>query len=142
MARSTKLSLRMQRKYWRHIGVLDMPHVEEPKPQAQSFIYFIECAGFVKIGISTRPQKRFVGIRVSNPLDCILIGIMKGGIEEERRIHEFVKSHHHRGEWYRLTDDLRYLITYLLGPDDASEPKGWPSEATNSRDGRMWPVPA
>lgn len=97
-----------------------------PRPKSDSHIYFIECAGFVKIGISTRPQKRLVGIRVSNPFDCQMIGLMKGDAFGEQQIHDFIRSHHHRGEWYRLTDELRGLIDYLLGPDDAPSPAGWP----------------
>jgi hypothetical protein len=106
----------------------------------QSYIYFIECAGFVKIGTSTRPQKRFVGIRVSNPFDCKLMGVLRGNADGEQKIHKFIESHHHRGEWYRLTDDLRGLIAYLLGPDDMPSPPGWPSEK-DSWDSRLWPVP-
>jgi len=106
--------------YWKHRWRAKPALVT--KPVQKHYVYFIECAGFVKVGVSSRPQKRFVGIQVSNPFDCTLIGTIETHADGERMIHDFIEKHHHRGEWYRLTDDLRALIAYLLAPDTAPKP--------------------
>jgi len=50
-------------------------------------IYFIKCGEFVKIGCSSDPQQRLEGIRVGNPYELKIIGLIDGGGEEEKRLH-------------------------------------------------------
>jgi len=93
------------------------------RAKTMGFIYFVECAGFVKIGHSMKPRRRVLAMQVSNPLQCRLLGYMKGGTNAEGKIHRRMKGHnlHHRGEWFHLTDELRTAITEILEEDGVRE---------------------
>jgi len=93
------------------------------RARTMGYIYFVECAGFVKIGHSMRPKRRVLAMQVSNPLQCRLLGYMRGGTDAEGKIHRNMKrrSLHHRGEWFHLTEDLRAAIEEVLEEDGVDD---------------------
>lgn len=76
----------------------------------EGFVYFIECAGYVKVGHSLAPRRRLHAYRTDNPFDCKFIGILSGGLELEATLHKSFRRLRHKGEWYRLTKKARQRI--------------------------------
>lgn len=70
------------------------------------YIYFIRCGKFVKIGFSHEPEARKRELELGNPEDCILVGMHEGTIEDEKHLHRYFLSHHHRLEWFRWCADI------------------------------------
>jgi hypothetical protein len=105
---------RKARKYMTYIErSIDMMVAQE-KAKTEGFIYFIECAGYVKVGFSIEPTRRAMAVQVSNPFDCRLMGTARGGTDDEKKYHERLSDFHHRGEWYILTDEVRAAIEALI----------------------------
>lgn len=85
------------------------------KRRTAGFVYFVECEGFVKIGYSETPRWRPHDFATGNPFECRLIGLVEGGSDCEKDLHRRFKKHHHRGEWFWLTQDVRAEIDELCG---------------------------
>ncbi len=64
----------------------------------------------VKIGTATDVGRRMASLQTASPVPLKLLGVMKGGAPLEQQIHEQFRDLRVRGEWYRLTDELRDLI--------------------------------
>jgi hypothetical protein len=77
-----------------------------------SQVYFMESAGYVKIGRSRNVPKRLSEMQVANPGMISLMGLLPGGQEMETAIHAALDAvgHKRRGEWFLLTDALRHTI--------------------------------
>jgi len=73
-------------------------------------IYFIEHDGMVKIGYSSRPNKRLQSLKTSNPGELIMRLIIEGTIEDEKKYHHMFKEYYHRGEWYLFSDEIKKFI--------------------------------
>lgn len=88
----------------------------------QTFVYFLlaEEAGqpkFIKIGWSKNPETRIESFRTGCPLPLRLLGKVRGGEEEERRLHGIFASRRERGEWFRSDDELQYALQALSDMD-------------------------
>jgi hypothetical protein len=78
-------------------------------------VYFITCraVNMVKIGYAESPFKvkqRLTGIRVCCPLDVALEMHLPGGRAEEAAMHEQLRAHRVRGEWFWITEEIENLI--------------------------------
>jgi hypothetical protein len=90
---------------------------------AESGIYFVECQGFIKIGISISVGRRYSSIRNSNPFPVRALGFIPIDTidESERResaLHEQFRALHHRGERFVDAPAIREYI--------AANSTGWP----------------
>lgn len=95
---------------------------EKPRG-AECGVYFVECQGFVKIGISVSVGRRYSSIRNANPfpvkaLGFIPIDTIDAARRREVELHEQFKEFHHRGEWFVDAPALRDFI--------AANSTGWP----------------
>lgn len=73
-------------------------------------IYFIETNGMVKIGHSCDPVKRLTSLATGCPTRCTLIGVVDGGLKEERELHRKFKDLHSHGEWFRFEKPINTFI--------------------------------
>lgn len=78
----------------------------------KSYLYVIQCHEFIKIGIADNPKRRLGELQVGCPYKLTLIRCFasKTPRADERRLHELLRKHHERGEWFRLTDGMRKLL--------------------------------
>jgi len=92
-------------------------------------VYFIATHDdrYVKIGTTTRIVSRLSQIQTSHPEDVRLLGITQGSRNREKVWHDRWSHLHTRGEWYRLTPELRDAIA-------DSEPVGDLMETVYPRD--------
>lgn len=95
-------------------------------------IYFIECAGRLKIGFTNHIHKRLVNLQNAAPRPLKLLGCIKGDKHDERRFHDHLREHHSHGEWFKLNDDVRAFIRDAL-ERGASIVPGKPQRAPNPR---------
>ena len=92
----------------------DPPRLRRRAP-VEKYVYFIRCEQFVKIGFSSNPRYRAHSFSTSNPFECCLIGLVRGGRDLERQLHELFSAFKHRDEWFRLTPDIEAQIRELCG---------------------------
>lgn len=78
-------------------------------PEPTGFIYFLYCAGRIKIGYATEVADRMAQIATHCPFPIRLLLTIRGKIEDEKRFHERFASERVNREWFRLS---------LLGPID------------------------
>jgi hypothetical protein len=45
----------------------------------KSYVYFLQCGGFVKIGVSARPTSRLLALSASGPHEVRLLLMLEGG---------------------------------------------------------------
>lgn len=79
----------------------------------KSFVYFIKCGPFVKIGVARNPRKRLSGLQVAQTEKLELIATTTGGEAREAALHKRFAKYHVRGEWFRFERRLAEYITDL-----------------------------
>jgi len=84
--------------------------------KGEGFVYVVECAGYYKIGKSTKPIKRLNTMRSNNPLDINVIITEKfvDYGEIEKYLHKRYKGKLHRQEWYEFNkQDVEDIRNYI-----------------------------
>lgn len=84
----------------------------------QGEIYFLGCAGFIKIGFTITMTQRLINIQTSNPNEVVLIHKMSGTLGREGEIHNAFGEFRARGEWFRDVPELRAYIDRLKARGD------------------------
>ena len=83
--------------------------------QEGSFVYFVQCGEFVKIGYTFDPRSRLDALLSGTPHDIDLIKLIAGGLAAERALHRCLSAFRHRREWFRLEPQLLQAIRALPG---------------------------
>lgn len=76
-------------------------------------IYFIEAVGLdmIKIGYTARwVSQRLRELQTTSPHELRLLHAFDGGPGDERAAHVRFAKHHHRGEWFKLSDEIRAFL--------------------------------
>lgn len=84
-------------------------------------VYFIgtEDKKYVKIGYCNRdPQGRVSTLQIGCPLEIKLIGTMSGNMADEVNLHRKFLPYHIRGEWFKLSDEIKQFIDCGVMPVD------------------------
>ncbi len=111
--------------------VLDKLNNKEIRPRdlpSKTNVYFIYCDGYVKIGRSRDPEKRFAalcsetdktirpaGIDMKN---AKLLGSIVGDVYVEGGIHSRLYEKRVAGEWFKYDTEIATLIEILIGSGD------------------------
>lgn len=85
-------------------------------------IYFVECAGRVKIGYAKDVKDRMKALSTGAAHDLTLLGSLEGSVHFEREIHRRLKHLRQRGEWFEDCSEVRSLMALLIadGPSAIS----------------------
>jgi hypothetical protein len=92
-------------------------------------IYFVECAGFVKIGRAMTVMGRLTALRTSCPLPMEPLGFIyvpdcdRADVLESL-LHGKFSSSWHRGEWFRDSPEIRAFIREVAYPWPETRQKG------------------
>lgn len=83
-----------------------------------SWIYFVRCGEFVKIGRTANwPTERVGKLATATPYDVAVLGVMRcfrhKANAQEKEIHRMFIQDHHRREWFRLTPQILEFIETL-----------------------------
>ena len=73
-------------------------------------VYFLYCAGFIKIGVTKGLIRRLKEIQVGTPFPAQAVLLLRGGKLTEEYMHHLFREYHHHGEWFTLGTKLRELI--------------------------------
>lgn len=74
-------------------------------------IYAIQSNSYVKIGFCLRdPIRRLEKLQIGNPVTLKLIALIDGDEAVERRWHSDWDAQRVRGEWFKLTPDLKEAL--------------------------------
>lgn len=76
-------------------------------------VYFIECAGRIKIGFTADVKSRIKGLSTGSAHDLTVIAAIDGSVHLERAIHRILKAHRQRGEWFDDCPAVRGMISDL-----------------------------
>lgn len=102
--------------------------IERKSPDIKSHIYFIQVkAGEepLKIGKSMDVENRYGKVKTFMPFDIELLGVMEGGITEERKLHRKFKRHSIKGEWFRSDDEILEFISANTSNKIPQPTGGW-----------------
>ncbi|KKL86416.1 hypothetical protein LCGC14_1944980 [marine sediment metagenome] len=83
-----------------------------------SSIYFIEAIGVekIKIGVTTNIEERLNTLKTGSPVELKLLGVIPGGQESEKNIHDRLSAYRANGEWFfASTDVMEYIRKKLSG---------------------------
>jgi len=77
-----------------------------------TYVYFIVCGKYVKIGISSRPKSRLYSVQVDSPFKCKLESTIKlkgkhEALELEKEIHNKFSHLNKRGEWFKYNKEIK-----------------------------------
>jgi hypothetical protein len=84
------------------------------RPAADARVYFLRCAGSIKVGTSINVAARIGEINTSLPEDGELLGTIPGDRASEKRVHRRLANYHKRREWYVDCPEARAIINELL----------------------------
>jgi hypothetical protein len=82
----------------------------------EGFVYFLAGGGFIKIGFSTQPDRRWEWIRGILPFSTEKLGVHPGTRRLERALHVHFADFHVRQEWFLDHPDIRTVAEY--GPSE------------------------
>jgi len=88
------------------------------KQQPRRWIYAIGCGNFVKFGIALSVERRFKHYDTHNPFPCELLGKVWAPGSWESRIFRAAKPWHHRGEWFKVSDEVLTLVVAIKNGDE------------------------
>lgn len=76
-----------------------------------SYVYFIgEKNGPIKIGVAIDVKSRLSGIQTHNPNKLNVLGIIKGDVALERKLHKKFKKYNINREWFERSEELINFI--------------------------------
>ena len=78
------------------------------------YVYFIEGAGMIKIGVANNVSSRFNSIRTMSPVPLKLIGFITGDIKLEAQLHSRFHQHRRHGEWFVDCQEIRNYLAEVL----------------------------
>ncbi len=90
------------------------------------YVYFIKAGSkppMLKIGKANNPEVRKVELQTGCPFEMKLMGTLKCKSEMhshavEQRLHQMFRREKHRGEWFRYSGHLPYVLSQILKNGD------------------------
>ncbi len=88
-----------------------VPGTREIVAPSTGGVYVIQASGYyVKIGRAENIARRLRHIQVNHPVPVRLLAVASTDPNDERSIHERLKSSRVRGEWFRLDEAVAQFI--------------------------------
>lgn len=78
-----------------------------------NYLYFIKSYKFVKIGITSDPQKRIKSIQTGCPTHCYYLAIFDCGRQAkdyEYKLHKIFEHRHSHGEWFLCGEEIDNFV--------------------------------
>lgn len=79
-----------------------------------SYVYFIRALDAVKVGFSQIPDERLKHLQAKVPTRLVMLGYVRGGYNEERRLKGAFAGMKLYGEWYAFDGFVRELVQNIL----------------------------
>lgn len=85
-----------------------------------SYVYFIQDvpSSLVKIGRSVDPTARLSVMRLYNPNELVILGVIvtNNAPSLERELHGLFREHHRHNEWFTATPELYAYVAASCSP--------------------------
>lgn len=111
---------------FRNIFRLNDPEVKK------RHVYFIYTAGFIKIGITNRINRREKELQMGSPWQSTTVLMIPGGRTTELFLHFAFREERVGGEWFRISPFIREAV-FVLAPAECAQ---W--LATEEANYRQW----
>lgn len=79
--------------------------------ESKEFVYFVSDGSAIKIGKAKDPKSRVTGMNTGASSKLEILGVVPGGYEKERKLHETFSRHRLRGEWFSPAPELLDYIS-------------------------------
>ena len=88
-----------------------------------TYIYFIKCGDFVKIGKAKDVAARMKDLQIGNPYPLELLITIKEDFISEKDVHKFLieKNQQHQGEWFYYGEEIISFIDLIKKYDNCIE---------------------
>lgn len=73
-------------------------------------VYFVECAGRIKIGFSKSVAARIAALQISAPSKLTIVAVVGGDVGVERAFHKLLSPFRATGEWFEDCCEVRSAI--------------------------------
>jgi len=83
------------------------------RPKRPSFVYFIECGDYIKIGYATSVRSRLSNLAIATPFPLKVLATIDGDKHTESTLHTRFADAFHKGEWFRRTPELLAFIDQI-----------------------------
>lgn len=80
------------------------------------YIYFMKPEGMdgpIKVGCSSKPARRLVGLSVWSPFPLEIIAVAPGDLSTEKMIHDHYAEERWHHEWFHASPRLLAAVTAL-----------------------------
>lgn len=77
-------------------------------------IYFVSAPGRIKVGFTKQPERRLTQLRTADMEPLEVLAITDGTRDDERGLHEYLQSHHLRGEWFADNEHVREAMALFM----------------------------
>lgn len=95
----------------------------------QGFVYFVTDGEHIKVGFSTRPEKRVRDLRTAKPLT--VLAIVAGTRAQEKAVHTAFNATKVHGEWFEASAELKALAEQAAKV--GLEESGFPAASTSEK---------
>lgn len=104
----------------KYLGNEQKPGKKGGKRQKQGYVYFVEEKAnngelkAVKIGFTTNPKARLEALQTGNPNALSYLGVVKGTLSDERRLHRILERYRTRLEWFEPSEAVMYVVKICI----------------------------
>jgi len=101
------------------------------------FVYFIQAGsadGPIKIGCAIDPRRRFATYETWNPQPLTLLGVIPGGVKDEKALHRKLIKSKLRGEWYYPTEEVLEYVKRAHEPPTYTVQRNAPRDAPKDKE--------
>ncbi len=95
------------------------PTTQPKKPggrprKKHTFVYFLRCGDWVKIGFSTDPTRRVREITTKVPYEITTLLTVPGTMQDEKRLHRALERFRINGEWFAYRSEIAALMARCM----------------------------
>lgn len=87
-----------------------------------SCVYFVAAPGRIKIGFTTKPERRLVELQSADMEPLSMLHIIAGSLKLERRLHELAANWRIRREWFQDCPEVRAIIARAVAGEILVDP--------------------
>ena len=99
--------------------ILTLEEADKPMPKGDGTIYFVQCHGLIKIGMTRSWHARLRKMGTDIPGEAIILHTEPGTFADEKDTHRRFAHLRERGEWFRADSDI---LDYIHGRKSAFTP--------------------
>jgi hypothetical protein len=89
-------------------------------PKRSTYVYFVRCQNFIKIGIAVDPSDRLSQLQAGNPVTLELVSYIRAREPFERILHRRFAPYRYNREWFILDGKLKEYVLIIAPLKGAS----------------------